>query len=150
MDSISIENFIFLKWDLVKNKTIVWNNDKSTNDTHVSYDWMIYSIKLEHDLCDLFQAGCYCNSLALLECAWIFVLFCVKSHRHQRPWLFILLKRGSYHIEYGACKSRVYFAWRYKICGIFASLGTGSAQPSCFRSHVKSMVDFSLLQITGI
>ena len=47
------------------------------------------------------------------------------------------------------CKSHVYFAWHYEIYGIFASLGTGSVQPR-FRSHVKSMGDFSLLQVMVI
>ena len=46
-----------------------------------------------------------------------------------------------------ARKSRVYFAWRNEIWGIFASLGPGSDQPR-FRSHVKSMGDFLPLQIT--
>ena len=46
-------------------------------------------------------------------------------------------------------KSRVYFAWHYEICEIFASLGKSSAPPR-FWSHVKSMVDFSLSQMTVI
>ena len=48
-----------------------------------------------------------------------------------------------------ARKSHVYFAWRYEINGIIASFGTVRAQPR-FRSHVKSMGDFSVLQITEI
>ena len=48
-----------------------------------------------------------------------------------------------------ARKSRVYLAWRYEIHAIIGSLGTVRAQPR-FRSHVKSMGDFRLLQITVI
>ena len=48
-----------------------------------------------------------------------------------------------------ARKSRVYLAWRYEIHAIIVSLGTVRAQPR-FRSHVKSMGDFRLLQITVI
>ena len=48
-----------------------------------------------------------------------------------------------------ARKSRVYLAWRHEIQGIIVSLGTVRAQPH-FRSHVKSMGDFRLLQITVI
>ena len=46
-----------------------------------------------------------------------------------------------------ARKSRDCFASRYEIHGIISSLGTVRAQPR-FQSHVKSMRDFSLLQIT--
>ena len=46
-----------------------------------------------------------------------------------------------------ARKSRVDLARRYEIHGIITSLGTVRAQPR-FRSHVKSMGDFRLLQIT--
>ena len=60
---------------------------------------------------------------------------------------------GIVNLYYWVCnrarKSRVYFAWRYEICGIFVSLGTLIAQPR-FWSHVKSMGDFSLLQIIAI
>ena len=48
---------------------------------------------------------------------------------------------------YRARKSRDCLAWRYEIHGIISSLGTVRIQPR-FRSHVKSMGDFSLLQIT--
>ena len=48
-----------------------------------------------------------------------------------------------------ARKSRVYIAWRYEIHAIIGSLGTVRAQPR-FRSHVKSMGDVRLLQITVI
>ena len=48
-----------------------------------------------------------------------------------------------------ARKSRVYITWRYEIHAIIGSLGTVRAQPR-FRSHVKSMGDFRLLQITVI
>ena len=48
-----------------------------------------------------------------------------------------------------ARKSRVYLAWRYEIHDIIVSLGTVRAQPH-FRSHVKSMGDFRLTQITII
>ena len=49
-------------------------------------------------------------------------------------------------LDHRARKSRVCFAWRYEIHGIIISLGTVRAQ-SRFRSHFKSMGDFSLLQI---
>ena len=52
-------------------------------------------------------------------------------------------------IDYRARKSRVYIAWRYEIHAIIGSLGTVRVQPH-FRSHVKSMGDFRLLQITVI
>ena len=48
-----------------------------------------------------------------------------------------------------ARKSRVYNAWCYEIHAIIGSLGTVRAQPR-FRSHVKSMGDFRLLQLTVI
>ena len=48
-----------------------------------------------------------------------------------------------------ARKSRVYLAWRYEIHAIIGSFGTVRAQPR-FRSHVKSMGDFRLLQLTVI
>ena len=51
--------------------------------------------------------------------------------------------------DYRARKSRVYIAWRYEIHAIIGSLGTVRAQPR-FRSHVKSMGDFRLLQLTVI
>ena len=60
-------------------------------------------------------------------------------------YLWTLLQAGPHCNR--ARKSRVCFAWRYEIHGIITSLGTVRAQPR-FRSHVKSMGDFSLLQIT--
>ena len=48
-----------------------------------------------------------------------------------------------------ARKSRVNLAWRYEIHAIIGSLGTVRDQPR-FWSHVKSMGDFRLLQITVI
>ena len=45
-----------------------------------------------------------------------------------------------------AHKSQVYFVWCYEIRGIFALLGTEKVQP-CFQIYVKSVSDFSLLQI---
>ena len=48
-----------------------------------------------------------------------------------------------------ARKSRDYLASRCEIHAIIGSLGTVRAQPR-FRSHVKSMGDFRLLQITVI
>ena len=50
---------------------------------------------------------------------------------------------------YRARKSRVYIPSRYEIHAIIVSLGTVRAQPR-LRSHVKSMGDFRLLQITVI
>ena len=52
-------------------------------------------------------------------------------------------------VVHRARKSRVYIAWRYEIHAIIGSLGTVRAQPR-FWSHVKSMGDFMLLQITVI
>ena len=54
--------------------------------------------------------------------------------------------------DVGECRARkscVNLAWRYEIHAIIGSLGTVRAQP-CFQSHVKSMGDFRLLQITVI
>ena len=53
------------------------------------------------------------------------------------------------YTEYRPRKSCVCFAWCYDIHSIIASFGTVRA-PSRFRFHVKSMGDFSLLQITAI
>ena len=49
-------------------------------------------------------------------------------------------------MNYRPRKSRVYLVWRYQIHAIIASLGTVRAL-SHFRSHVKSIGDFMLLQI---
>ena len=46
-------------------------------------------------------------------------------------WMFIRGPRGNM-----ARKSRVYFAWRYEICGILASLGTVKAQPRFYTTNV--------------
>ena len=55
------------------------------------------------------------------------------------------------YLSQNACnrvrKSRVYLAWRYDIHDIIASLGTVLSGQPRFWSHVKSMGDFSLLQL---
>ena len=70
-----------------------------------------------------------------------------KNKKSSRRWR--QLQRRIQPDRYRARKSRVYIAWRYEIHAIIGSLGTVRAQ-SRFRSHVKSMGDFRLLQITVI
>ena len=67
----------------------------------------------------------------------------------EEPGCSFQILEGRAPIGYRARKSRVYLAWRYEIHAIIGSLGTVRAQPR-FRSHVKSMGDFRLLQITEI
>ena len=64
----------------------------------------------------------------------------------SRTYMYIL---NTLCIGNRARKSRVHLAWRYEIHAIIGSLGTVRAQPR-FRSNVKSMGEFRLLQITVI
>ena len=73
--------------------------------------------------------------------------WCIIQNLKKETTLQILEKVQFNHNR--ARKSRVYILWRYEIHAIIGSLGTVSNQPH-FRSHVKSMGDFRLLQITII
>ena len=91
--------------------------------------------------------------------SWQYIINIFKTKILSNLGLKIHFGRYQYRLEVGvirksswnnrAHKSRVYFEWRYEINGIIASFGTVIAQPH-FRSHFKSMGDFSALQITAI
>ena len=122
-------------------------------------------------LCHVIYWCCQCFFVRLsLLCCWygdgVFGGLChiIYWCCHRELLLFIMIRQvwaaegscicaetASHHLYTvnRARKSRVCFAWRYEIHGMIASFGTVRAQPR-FRSHVKSMGVFSLLQLIAI
>ena len=75
-------------------------------------------------------------------CVYNVIVWGDMSHAHRVALKSSCTKKAVIR----ARKSRDYLAWRCEIHAIIGSLGTVRAQPR-FRSHVKSMGDFRLLQI---
>ena len=118
----------------------------------VIFIWFIEIIQSQISI--LMTIFCYVTKIKLADVNCLYLRPSIRKTYYGK-WILTVNKLiiqytggGVLHVN-RALKSRDYLAWRCEIHAIIGSLGTVRAQPR-FRSHVKSMGDFRLLQITVI